>query len=214
MNDTQTQNTEDAQDTGAAPARTQIVVAESGVEFITPNGKVLACLSALENGGVAFWLGDGKEPGGIYLSASEGFTLLSLRQPGGGSVVLAVGERGGSISVDNAEGQSAARVSADRFGGHFEAYAPTGSMVASLGASPGGGMVSVSNREGRPQAGLSVHPAGGFVSVLKASGEPGVILGCDQGDGTIVSFARNGAKVFAVPVWKYPELQAKPKPNP
>ena len=198
---------------GVASGKRTITVPDEGLEFVTPEGRVLAWLMPRAGEEVAFGIGDPKAgTGGVHMHVSPSDAYLFITRPDGGAVSLAAGDNGGHISLDNAQGHRVASIRAGDQGGEFIAFSPSGVITTRMGNAENGGAIHVRTPEGLPCGGLTAFPGGGFVHVSTPEGKHVAVMGVDQGDGTLVIFERSGAKIFAVPTWKFVSSQRPEEP--
>ncbi len=164
------------------PKTTQIVVPEGGLEFVTPDGRLLARLK--------------EEPG-------RGATLILADADDGPSVSLGAMAAGGGVVAWSRHCRGYASLGADDVGGTVNVGGPEGGRVAFLTVLDGNGCLAVNTPDGDAKAYLSVNPAGGgVVAVNNGDGLQVVVLAVDNGDGVIQALSRTAVQLFVVPLWK------------
>ncbi len=174
-----------------APTETEqntcnFVVPAGGLQFVTPSGNVIAKLMSDEAGPL--------------------FTLFN--QDGLPAVSFGCTPQGGAIFIQSRDTQGYARVEAVEGGGLVNVGNAAGSSVVQLASSSGGGSVQIANHARHCKAMLEVVNDSGYLGVNNAEGEKVVAIGGGEGrDGDVLVTDRSGARIFAVPAWKYADSQ-------
>ncbi len=168
------------------PKTTQIVVPEGGLEFVTPDGRLLARLR--------------DEPG-------EGATLILADADDGPAVSLGAMATGGGLIAWSRYCRGYASLSANDVGGCVNIGDPDKRLVASLMVQEGAGIVSVGTPDGEAKAYLWAGPAGGLVAVNNNNGLQVAALGVHDSDGVIQALSQAEVRVFVVPAWKLTDAE-------
>ena len=194
------------EETPAAPLR--ITVPAEGLEFVTTEGAViLRILPRGQTGAVVEMPGADGGPN-IRLDTDRGASAITVRsEHSEASAVIWAGQDRAVLSVNDAKGAAAARVASGEadLGGIISLARSSGETSAVLGTGPDGGVLKIFAADGMEAVGAVCTAEGGNVYACNTLGEPVSALGTDGGDGGLVVSDRNGAKIFAVPVWKHTE---------
>lgn len=166
------------------PKKTRIVVEEGGLEFVTPDGRILATLR--------------EEPG-------RGATLTLVDADGGPSVSLGASGAGGAVIAWSRYCRGYATLGADDLGGAVNVGSPEGGRVACVTVIDGSGSVQVGTPDGEAKAYLNAGQDGGMVGINNGSGLQVAALGVHDGDGVAQVLSRAGVRLFVVPAWKSTE---------
>ncbi len=188
-------------------AKTTLTVGAGGLDFVTPEGRLLARLSEAPGGGAQFTL---YGPNGV-VSLSAGTAGADVMVLGGSHAAPATSARaslsasgsGGAVSLGGQPGLEGVRMQAHPEGNHLSLLMPGGRPGVSLGTHAEGGTISAATAGGQEVARISAGEEGGMLEVWAGDGRLSAVLGSDQGDGGLVILDRGGARIFAVPVWKF-----------
>ena len=181
MKDTESVVPEETAGVRLEPA--QIVVPPGGLEFVTPEGRVIARLT----------------------DSQDGPSLVLNNPEGTGALLLGSSPHGGSVLALSRTSEAYAALGAEDGGGVLYVANPEGVRVASVEAADKGGRVSVGNNENRSQAFFFVGNHGGCVTVKNVANTMVAALGTDEsGGGSFWVVDTENKLLFGIPAWKLP----------
>lgn len=198
------------------PERATITVPAGGLDFVTPEGRVLASLGVTAQGATVFTLHGPSERAPLALIADQdGGGLLLNSATSAASLLLNAAGGNAAVRLNDADGKPAlAPVSAPQERAKVAIHGPNGLPVAVMMESECGGYFGTSAPNGGGNARLYSTKQGGEVQVVNRENRLVAALGVQDGDGCLGILDRGGVRTFLVPIGKLADATAAPPTKP